>query len=615
MKKTACVALLITAVISALFALGCNVSKRSTYYDINFIADGKQISTVSSAGNEVIDFPFAPEKTDYRFDGWFLDDGVWQKPFAPDAYLNKALNKNINAYAKYSLKTYSTNINIAGFLKEGNMYSDEFPSGVNRFELSKIVAEDAEATVTCYYDSSLSYRITDSYFPLDEGSTQSFYVKVVNGKNNAVYTVKITRRKSVTVEFYANSLLYYTAKVDKGQVLTDIPDDPGWSYGGYFTGWDYDFNQPVNVDSLTVNAIFEVNEELAPFVYTRLGSDYYRITGLRDQSVTDVVIPDSVKEIADRAFYMNGNINSLHIGKNVQVIGQYAFYDCRKLESITADSENKYFGAESNCLIKKSNGYIILGCNNSVIPETGVNGIEEYAFYNYGNITSINIPATVSYIGTNAFGLCSGLETITVSAANTYFTSKGNCIIDKNGILVLGCKNSVIPTENVSEIGTYAFYGCTGLVSLDVPANITKINNYSFAYCRNLASMSFNANSNYYVENNCVIDKNSKTLVVGLKNAVIPADGSVTAIGECAFMGREITEIVIPASVKNILGSAFFDCKNLNTVYYEGINFFYSEVFIQLYNDCLFDANVYYYSEEYSSGDYWHYVDGVPTKW
>lgn len=616
MKKFTCIALLFVTILSAIFVFGCDAAKRPTYYNIKFFADGEQVHTFKSAGNEVIEFPADPKKTDYRFEGWFLDDGTWQQPLTPDSYADKDLNKNLNVYAKFTARTYSTEISIEGFTKSGNTYSGEIASDVDAFYFNNIVAAEPDAKVTFYYNNSLSLKVPVSYFELNEGYTRSFYVKVENGEQTAVYTVTITRRQSVTVNFYVGSNKYHTTKVDKGQLITDIPADPADSvYDGYFSGWDYDFSKPVSENSLTITAIFDKHKELAGFYYTKSGSNYFKITSLRNSSMTDVVIPDSVNEIGERAFYMKGNIKSLHIGKNVQSIGQYAFYDCHGLESITVDSENRYFRAVNNCLIRTSENYIILGCDNSVIPEMNVNGIDEYAFYNCDGITSVNIPAMVNYIGTNAFGLCSGIESITVNSANSSFTGSGNCLINNNGTLVLGCKNSVIPTAKVNTIGTYAFYGCTGLTSLNVPENITQINNYSFAYCKNLASMSFAPGSKYYVDGNCVIDRTTKTLTVGLKNAVIPVDDSVTVIGECAFMGRDIESIVIPASITTIKGSAFFDCQNLNTVYYEGPAAAYNRISIEFYNDSLDNATKYYYNETQTTGNCWHYVGGVPTKW
>ena len=68
-----------------------------------------------------------------------------------------------------------------------------------------------------------------------------------------------------------------------------------------------------------------------------------------------------------------------------------------------------------------------------------------------------------------------------------FYDSRNNCnaIIDNNNQLIVGCKNTIIPNSVIS-IGEYAFYGCTGLTSINIPNNVTSIGNYSFYDCRNL---------------------------------------------------------------------------------------------------------------------------------
>ena len=68
-------------------------------------------------------------------------------------------------------------------------------------------------------------------------------------------------------------------------------------------------------------------------------------------------------------------------------------------------------------------------------------------------------------------------------------------------------------------------------------------------------------NRAFYVQNNCLIERATKTLVVAGENAVIPDDGSVEIINDCAFNGnRTLTqEFVIPEGVKVIGEMAFKD--------------------------------------------------------
>ena len=86
-------------------------------------------------------------------------------------------------------------------------------------------------------------------------------------------------------------------------------------------------------------------------------------------------------------------------------------------------------------------------------------------------------------------------------------------------------------------------------------------------------------------------------------------------IGEGAFAGLDLSSIIIPNSVTLIGDYAFFQCDHLDNVFYAGSIAEWYSIRVGNENDGIY--NRYYYSEEEptGSGNYWHYVDGVPTIW
>ena len=78
-----------------------------------------------------------------------------------------------------------------------------------------------------------------------------------------------------------------------------------------------------------------------------------------------------------------------------------------------------------------------------------------------------------------------------------------------------------------------------------------------------------------------------------------------------------LTDIIIPKSVTKKEYAAFYSCDNLDVVYYGGTEEEWNAIPDGYGNDKLYYATVCYYTktEPLTAGNYWHYVNGVPTVW
>lgn len=128
----------------------------------------------------------------------------------------------------------------------------------------------------------------------------------------------------------------------------------------------------------------------------------------------------------------------------------------------------------------------------------------------------------------------------------------------------------VIP-NTIQTIGMYAFAGCTALTEFTVPAGVTSFDASVLSGCVGLQRLSVAAgNATYYAEENCLIERETDTLVRGISTSVVPA--GVKRIGLFAFMGcTDLTQIALPSDLTGIEDGAFEGCTNLTTVTLGGV--------------------------------------------
>ena len=91
------------------------------------------------------------------------------------------------------------------------------------------------------------------------------------------------------------------------------------------------------------------------------------------------------------------------------------FVNCFNVEKIQIDSANTYYDSRDNCnaIIETSSNTLLFGCKNTTIQNT-INYINDLAFSNCSDLTSITIPESILSIGMSAFCDCIGLEQLTI---------------------------------------------------------------------------------------------------------------------------------------------------------------------------------------------------------
>ena len=267
-------------------------------------------------------------------------------------------------------------------------------------------------------------------------------------------------------------------------------------------------------------------------------------------SLTSVMIPSSVTNIGSEAFSGCSSLTSIMIPSSVTSIGNNAFSRCSSLKEVEINSNTVgsmwFKGLQS---IQK----VTLG--------EQVNRIESGAFYDCSGLKSITIPSSVTSIGGIAFMGCSALKEVVISDIAAWFNisfanypaNPLNCAhrLYLNGQLVT---DLIIP-ENVTSVGDYAFYGCSGLTSVSIPSSVTSIGEDAFSGCSSLKEVEINTNT-------------IGTWFKGLHSIQkITLGEQVTNIGNYAFQNCSgLTSINIPSNVTSIGSFAFSGCSKITEV-------------------------------------------------
>lgn len=286
-----------------------------------------------------------------------------------------------------------------------------------------------------------------------------------------------------------------------------------------------------------------------------------RITKTLIDTFDGFILPNdgSITAIGEHACE-NRDVIALEIPQGVTYIGESAFSGCNKLTSVTLPEG-----------LTSISAHTFEACTRleSVLFPNSLTRIEAYAFIGCIPLKNVIFPDGLRYIGDFAFSWCEGFREITLPGS---VTEIGNSAF-------LGCQKleSISLPDNLEIIGDYAFKLCRELTEITLPDSLVSIGNYAFFDCENVTSFHIPAsvthigispfdsgnslesmtvapdNEVFYIYNNCLINRNTKTLVYGFAEPTLPTDGSIEIIGESAFGTHLcVSSIKIPDGVTYI---------------------------------------------------------------
>lgn len=517
------------------------------------------------------------------------------------AWLDNWAFLNCSGISSLTMPKGVTGIGYAAFRGCGSLTSVTIPASV--IDINSAAFSNCSSLENIAVDGKNIYYISVDGVLFNKNRTT--LVAYPSGKKGTAYTIP----KGVT-SIGANAFSYCRNLID-----VTIPENVTSIGGDAFNGCS-------NLVSVTI-----------PKSVTSIGSSAFE----NCSSLTSVTIPENVTSIEWGTFYGCKSLTGVIIPENVTVIDGHAFDGCSSLISVTIPKSVASIGdsAFQNCS----------RLTNVAIPEN-VPSIAMDTFYGCNSLTSVTIPKSVTAIGIRAFDGCDSMKDVyytgnqsqwdkikiydcneSLLGATLHLNSvapaaSGKCgddlvwALTDDGVLTISGTGEMADYPNfpdvpwyddrekimtaviepgVTNICSFAFFGCKNLTSVTIPEGVTSIGSYAFNAC-NLTSMEIPASvtaigtldasalgagrnlTGYFVDekntaytsvDGILFSKDGTVLVAypqGKNDTSYSIPESVTCIASDAFGGSRLTSVTIPESVTSIRLGAFFGCNGLTSI-------------------------------------------------
>ena len=297
----------------------------------------------------------------------------------------------------------------------------------------------------------------------------------------------------------------------------------------------------------------------------------------------------SLKEIGNFSFYKCTEVKYLDLSScsNLESIGAMAFASCSSCESIKLPEQSQLTIIPGGCFSKcssltsftlpetievienvyKSDHGAFGYCNNLVNFTFGgekpkIKIIGEKAFMNI-SIETLDIPASLEYIEGNSFRQCLNLREINVNEDNLNYSSCRGILLDKTKTKLiyypnLACEGTTaILPECVKEIDKRSFMGNKQYNSVNL-TGVTTIHGYAFERAENITDI---------VIPSSVKAMGNRIFNLCQKLVSVVFECSIETIPEHTFSScTQLVNVTLPEGLKKIDRYAFYKCSNLTEI-------------------------------------------------
>lgn len=358
--------------------------------------------------------------------------------------------------------------------------------------------------------------------------------------------------------------------------------------------------------------------------------------------LTAIEIPEGITTIKPYTFAGFGGVKTITIPKSVTKIERDAFLDC--ISAIKTTSGASYIekwlvgfeGGKTSATILENTVGIVEGVFENtevtaftvsasqleILPKDKVvsltirdGELPESAFVDFTSLKSITINSSVKSVDEKAF---LGAVATEYSIASSYinYLNKAQVTsltltsgsIKRADIIDLTSLTTLVISSGVTNIEDGCFKDMTSITSLSIRGGITVIPKEAFSGCTSITSIALYTGLNSIREDafkNC-------TGIITTENGVDYIQGWVVEADKSA------ESVIISKDTVGIADGVFDKNSSIKTIYYMGLYTDWTKVKQNLTSNVqIKSASVYFYREiaPFSEGNFWHFVDGVPTPW
>ena len=564
--------------ILSLTLFACN---KEEYFKIYFVVDDYIYNTIDYDETNDFNFPTAPNKNGYTFEGWEYNDVIINSDFLE----NIQINEDIYIYASWSIIEYNIDYNLNG----GESVSN--PS---------------------------TYTIEDENLPLLSPSKYGYnFVGWQTNDGNIIDTIDTKQCKDITLtakwELITHNVHY---NLDGGtnnsnnptsfSQLEEIPLLAPEKRGYSFDGWYTDNNFTTKIEKISLYTENDIN------LYAKFNINNYSIqfksNGGNEISTINLPYNTQVTLPApnmlgydfegwyedDQTFSVPYTFDHI-IDRNVILYAKWGLHtysinyfldggeNLNNPENFTVLSDDISLTAPIKAGYKFDGWYLDQDFNTPItkLSMPIYNDVNLYAKWTaIFNVEGNTIQALTEYGQTlSHIDVPSKINNIEITKISDY-AFQGNTILE-----------SINFPETLTSIGGYAFVSCITLQNIVIPSSLNILGQYAFANCSSLKTITIssyidaagdaayfeNAGSNdgliLYVKNTeklspYLLSNNSQLVEVNF------LDNKIKTIGAHCFQGCSKLERVIGgSSIESIKESAFAGCKNLKELpIYEGLS-------------------------------------------